>query len=111
MSSTIKQAADDTKSPELRENLLAILLDSREAFQAGLKEHDRNGQDPVQVFFIDTWVRLAPTLKNIASELPGIQGLRYVTFIAATDVIYELERLGAPFSLDISYDGRPWVAC
>ncbi len=105
LSSAIKQAADDTKSPELRENLMAILMDSREAFQAGLKEHDRNGEDPVRVFFTDTWVRLAPTLKTIASELPGIQGLRYLTFIAATDVIYELERLGAPFGLDISSDG------
>ena len=88
LSSAIKQAADDTKSPELRETLMAILMDSREAFQAGLKAHDPNAADPVRVFFTDTWVRLAPVLKTIASELPGIQGLRYVTFIAATDVIY-----------------------
>jgi hypothetical protein len=28
-----------------------------------------------------------------------------MTFIAATDVIYELENIGAPFGLDISSDG------
>jgi hypothetical protein len=105
LSSAIEQAASDTKSPELRATLMEILGDSRAAFQAGLKEHDADSSDPVRVFFTDTWVRLTPTLKSIAKELPEIQGLRYVTFIAATDVIYELEKLGAPFGLDISSDG------
>lgn len=104
LNSAIEQAANDTKQPELRETLMGILIDSREAFQAGLKEHDADN-DPVRVFFTDTWGRLAPVLKIIAKELPGMQGLRYVTFIAATDAIYELERLGAPFGLDISSDG------
>lgn len=105
LSSSIEQAVHDTKSPELRETLMEILTDSRAAFQAGLEEHDAEGADPVRVFFTDTWVRLAPALKTIAEELPGIQGLRYLTFIAATDAIYELERLGAPFGLNISSDG------
>ncbi|MFI3157532.1 MAG: hypothetical protein QX199_15400 [Methylococcaceae bacterium] len=105
LSSAIEQASQDTKSPELRDSLMEILMDSRTAFQAGLKEHDPNSTDPVRVFFTDTWTRLAPLLKTIAKEAPGIQGLRYITFIAATDVIYELERLGAPFGLDISSDG------
>jgi len=109
LSSAIKQAADDTQSPELRETLMAILMDSRTAFQAGLKEHDADN-DPVRIFFTDTWGRLAPVLKSVANELPGIQGLRYITFIAATDVIYELERLGAPFGLDISSDGLRTLA-
>lgn len=105
LSSAIEQASNDTKSPELRETLMEILMDSRTAFQAGLKEHDADAADPVRIFFSDTWGRLAPILKTVAKELPGIQGLRYITFIAATDVIYELERLGAPFGLDISSDG------
>jgi hypothetical protein len=105
LKSAIEQAAKDTKSPELRETLTEILADSNTAFQAGLKEHDADDSDPVRVFFTDTWVRLAPALKTVAEELPGIQGLRYITFIAATDAIYELERLGAPFGLDISSDG------
>ena len=105
LSSAIEQAAHDTKSPELRDTLMDILIDSRAAFQAGLKEHDADSADPVRVFFTDTWVRLEPTLKTVAEQLPGIQGLRYLTFIAATDVIYELERLGTPFGLDISSDG------
>ncbi len=105
LSSTIEQAANDIKSPELRENLMEILADSRAAFQAALKEHDADSADPVRMFFTDTWGRLEPILKTVAEELPDIQGLRYITFIAATDVIYELEKLGTPFGLDISSDG------
>lgn len=105
LSSAIKQASDDTQSPELRDALMEILMDSRTAFQAGLKQHDANSADPVRVFFTDTWQRLSPLLSTIAQELPGMQGLRYLTFIAATDVIYELDNLGAPFGLNISSDG------
>lgn len=105
LSKAIQQASDDAKSPELRDTLTEILLESRSAFQAGLKEHAVNGDDPVRIFFTHTWERLAPQLKTLAKELPEIQGLRYMTFIAATDVLYELENIGAPFGLDISSDG------
>lgn len=105
LSKTIRQASDDTQSPELRDTLMEILLESRSAFQAGLKNQNQGGEDPVRVFFTQTWERLAPELKTIAKQLPEIQGLRYMTFIAATDVIYELENIGRPFGLEISSDG------
>jgi len=105
LSKAIQQASDDAKSPELRDALMEPLLESRSAFQAGLKEHNVNGDDPVRTFFTQTWQRLAPQLKTLAKELPEIQGLRYMTFIAATDVIYELENIGAPLGLDISSNG------
>jgi hypothetical protein len=105
LTAAIKQASDDTQSQELRDTLMEILLDSRAAFQAGLKGQDSSGADPVRVFFTETWVRLAPVLKTIAREVPGMQGMQYLTFIAATDVMYELESLGAPFGLEISTDG------
>ena len=104
-SKAIQQASNDSQSPELRDTLMEILLESRSAFQAGLKAHDANGDDPVRLFFIQTWERLAPQLKTLAKDLPEIQGLRYMTFIAATDVLYELENRGAPLGLDISSDG------
>jgi hypothetical protein len=105
LSKAIKQASNDAKSEELRDTLTEILLESRNAFQAGLKERDANAEDPVRKFFTTTWQRLAPILRTLAKELPEVQGLRYLTFIAATDVIYELENIGAPFGLDISSDG------
>ncbi|MGZ8918031.1 MAG: hypothetical protein ACXW0T_07395 [Methylobacter sp.] len=105
LNTAIKQASDDTELPELRETLLQILMDSRSAFQAGLKEHDPDSADPVRAFFTHTWQRLSPVLSAVAKEVPGMQGLRYITFIAATDALYELENIGAPFGLEISSDG------
>jgi hypothetical protein len=105
LSTAIKQASEDTGLQEHRETLLQILMDSRSAFQAGLKKHDPDSADPVRVFFTQTWQRLSPVLSAIAKEVPGLQGLRYITFIAATDALYELESKGAPFGLDISSDG------
>lgn len=104
LSKAIQQATDDSKSPELQDTLTEILLESRSAFQAGLKEH-KAGDDPVRVFFTQTWERLAPELKTLAKKLPEVQALRYMTFIAATDVMYELENIGAPFGLSVSSDG------
>lgn len=101
----INQAASETQSPELRDTLTEILVESRTAFQAGLKAQSPKSSDPVRVFFTDTWEKLAPHLRTLAKELPEVEGLRYMTFIAATDVIYELENIGAPFGLEITSDG------
>lgn len=105
LSKAIEQASSETESQELRDTLMEILLESRSAFQAGLQDRKAGSEDPVRVFFTQTWQRLAPELKTLAKQLPEIQGLRYMTFIAATDVIYELENLGRPFGLEISSEG------
>ena len=105
LSKAINQAASETQSPELRDTLTEILLESRNAFQAGLKAQSPESSDPVRVFFTQTWQKLAPQLRTLAKQLPEVEGLRYLTFIAATDVIYELENIGAPFGLEVSSDG------
>ncbi len=105
LSKAINQAASETQSPELRDTLTEILLESRSAFQAGLKAQNPESGDPVRVFFTQTWQKLAPQLRTLAKQLPEVEGLRYLTFIAATDVIYELENVGAPFGLEVSSDG------
>ena len=110
LTKAIKQAGSETHSQELRDTLTEILLESRSAFQAGLKAQSPGSSDPVRVFFTDTWQKLAPHLKTLAKELPEIEGLRYMTFIAATDVIYELENLTSPFGLEITSDGLRRVA-
>lgn len=105
----IKQATHDAKSAELRKTLTGILTESRTVFQDGLKSHDPS-KDPVRTFFVQTWERLAPQLKTLSKELPEIQSLRYMTFIAATDVIYELDKIGAPLGLELSSDGLRHLA-
>lgn len=102
---TINQATSETKSPELRNTLNAVLAESRSAFEAGLKSQGNNGTDPVRLFFTQTWEKLTPQLQLLAKELPEAESLRYLTFIAATDVIYQLEAVGAPFGLEITSDG------
>ena len=110
LSKAINQAASETQSPELRNTLTGILAESRSAFQAGLKSQSPGSSDPVRVFFTQTWQKLAPQLKTLAKELPEVEALRYLTFIAATDVMYELENIGAPFGLEISSDGLRRIA-
>ncbi len=105
LTKSIEQAVDDAKSPELREALTETLIEARIAFQTALTKNAPEGQDPVRVFFNDTWERLAPQLKALSQELPEVKALQYVTFIAATDVMYELEKIGSPFGLEISADG------
>ena len=105
LTDAINQATADSQSEEVRETLLDILLEARSAFQAGLTEQNGSVKDPVRTFFNTTWDRLAPALRTISKELPGTEGLRYLTFIAATDVLYQLETLGAPMGLDISSEG------
>lgn len=105
LTKAIDQASSETQSPELIDTLTEILVESRTAFQAGLTAQSPKSSDPVRVFFTETWQKLAPHLKTVAKQLPEVEGLRYLTFIAATDVIYELENLGAPFGLEITSDG------
>lgn len=105
LSKAINQAASETQSQELRDTLTEILLESRSAFQAGLKAQSPESSDPVRVFFTQTWQKLAPQMRTLAKQLPEVEGLRYLTFIAATDLMYEVENIGAPFGLEVSSDG------
>ena len=105
LTKSIEQAVDDAKSPELKAALTQTLAEARGAFDKGLTTYDAKGADPVRVFFANTWERLSPQLKELSQQVPEVKALQYITFIAATDVMYELEKIGAPFGLDISSDG------
>ncbi len=104
LTKSIDQIAKSKQSPELRDNLTEVLLDSRASFQAAISSQ-HNDTDPVRSFFTRSWDRLAPELKKLTGDIPNIQGLRYLSLIAATDVMYELEKLSAPFGMNISADG------
>ncbi|KJV06650.1 hypothetical protein [Methylocucumis oryzae] len=106
----IDQAAVDTGSSELRDTLTEILLDSRRSFQTALTQTHSTEQDPVRAFFMTSWEKLAPHLRTAAKQLPALKSLNYLTFIAATDVIYQLENLGAPFGLSVTSDGLQKLA-
>lgn len=101
----IDRAAEDRVSSDVRDTLLETLLAAKSAFHKGLTSNDTSGGDPVRMFFNDSWDRVAPVLRTIAKDVPGTEGLRFLTFITATDLLYELEAIGSPLGLDISSDG------
>ncbi|MGR8935119.1 MAG: hypothetical protein ACU837_12120 [Gammaproteobacteria bacterium] len=110
LTDAVKQATADTQSQPLRADLQAILADAQAAFEQALSSDMPSGEDPVRRFFTRSWPRLAPILTEISKDLPGTKSLHYATFIAATDVLYELDNRGALLGLDISSDGLRKVA-
>lgn len=87
-----------------RDALLSVLKDAGVAFKSGLTAADTHKNDPVRSFFNDSWNKLAPTLRALSQQVPGAEGLRYLTYLAATDLMYQLDTSGAPLGLTISSD-------
>lgn len=94
-----------------RATLHELLQQAGAAFEQGLtSEGYAIENDPVRVFLNKSWDDLAPLLRTASKSLPGAESLRYLTLIAATDLIYELEAIGSPFALDISSNGLRRIA-
>ncbi len=75
------------------------------AFTEALSEDSSGGKDPVRKFFNESWDKMAPLLRTASNQVPGAEGLRYLTLISATDIMYELESFTAPLGLDVSANG------
>ncbi|MBS4051254.1 MAG: hypothetical protein KGZ69_13265 [Methylomonas sp.] len=93
-----------------RDTLHTVLQKAGRAFEQGLSSDHEDGNDPVRVFISESWDELAPLLREVSKQLPGAEGLRYLTLIAATDLMYELESIGSPFGLEISANGLRKIA-
>lgn len=100
----IDKAPMDTQSDENRALLQDVLTDAGTAFEAGLSG-DIGRDDPVRQFFNHSWDKLGPLLRNVSKQFPGTEALRYLTLIAATDLIYQVESVTAPLGLEISSNG------
>jgi hypothetical protein len=95
---------------ENRDTLHGVLQKAGRAFEQGLSSDHADGDDPVRLFISESWDELAPLLRAVSQQLPGAEGLRYLTLIAATDLMYELESIGSPFGLEISANGLRKIA-
>jgi hypothetical protein len=93
-----------------RDTLHDVLQKAGTAFEQGLTTEVSEGNDPVRVFINESWDELAPLLRAVSKQLPGAEGLRYLTLIAATDLMYEVESVGSPFGLEISANGLRKIA-
>jgi hypothetical protein len=117
----IARLAAPPAHPELRLEMLGVLLDARHAIAAALVEDldaaeegsefyapdAEPGGDPVRRIFIDTWDRLRPWLAELdLAAAPALeQELRLAAFIAGGDALRALDALGPELDLQISRDG------
>lgn len=106
----IAQAPLSSELEQNRATLQHILQKAGTAFTQGLAGDTPAGRDPVRSFINESWNQLAPLLRTVSKQLPGAEALRYVTLIAATDLMYELENIGSPFGLEISANGLRKIA-
>lgn len=106
LTTVIASLAEATESPDLRQELLGVLLDTRYAIALALAEN-QPGQDPVRVLFIDAWDRLRPHLSALdTSDLaPFDEDFRLAGFIAGGDALRALDALGPEYGVEITRDG------
>ena len=101
----IKEVATATRSKELRDALLEILLDGRYQFKSILVKPRQSATDPVKQLFGRSWEKLMPVMREISVQSPEQNLLPFLSFITAADALNALDRLGPSLGLDISVDG------
>jgi len=101
----VKHYASTTKRQDLRATLLEILLDARYQLQDALTTPTSPAYDPVRHWFVSSWERLSPVIREISLETPGQESLLLISLLTATDTLRALDQLGPAIGLDISADG------
>jgi len=101
----VKRYAKATSQQELRDALVDILLDARYRLRDALAMPVTRANDPVRHWFIDSWKRMGPVLRQISLENPGQEPMLLVSLLAATDALDIMDRLGPAIGLDISANG------
>ncbi len=106
LTTVITLFAEAAERPDLRYELLGVLLDARYAIAQALTENQPEG-DPIRALFIDAWNRLRPHLAELEDlPVPGFdQDLRLVGFIAGGDALRAVDALGPEYGIEITRDG------
>ena len=103
---SLQQPPLQQKSEKLKDLLREMMEEAGEAFEQGLSEDASDKQhDPVHMFFKHSWEKMSPLLRQASTRLPANDSLRYLTLIAATDGIYELDNLASSVGLELSSQG------
>jgi hypothetical protein len=101
----LSKATLQQKVPVDLNTLQEVLAEADSAFTAGLTEPDISHEDPVREYLNNSWDKLGPMLRDASKQLPGTEGLRYLTLISATDLLYAVNSVATPLGLDISANG------
>lgn len=100
---TIKYYAAATELEDLKLTLLDILIGARYELVTALQQ--QQSKDPVRHWFISSWSKLIPVIKQITSEKPEHATLALLTLMTASDALQALDKVGPSLGLDISIDG------
>ncbi|MFT6925312.1 MAG: hypothetical protein ACJAZP_000892 [Psychromonas sp.] len=100
----VKRYASTTDQQELRDTLAEIFLDARYDLVEALTMQVTASNDPVRHWFINSWQKLGPIMRQVSMENPGHE-VMLISLLAATDVLAALDKLGPSIGLDISANG------
>ena len=100
----IKQLATTVPDPAVRQQLLDILIDSRQRLVTALAQ-PAGGPDPVRLLFLDEWTRLGDIVEAAAARgAIGDRALEFISFITAGDALFALDQAGPALGMRISAD-------
>ncbi len=99
----IKQMGDTAKDPQLRDDLLALLLDSRYRLVDALAHPQSSGPDPIRILFLDEWQRLGEIIRAaVRRGTLGSQSLQFLSFISAGDALFAFDQAAPALGVRIS---------
>lgn len=103
----VKGVGGDIVDPQIREDLIELLLTSRYELLPVLSGEITQGEgDPVRRTFIETWRRLREIIQNAEQrKLIGDRILRYAAFISAGDALLAIEQAAPGLGIEVSADG------
>ena len=100
----IKRAGSDAPVGEVRDQLLAVLIDERHHVVEMLTDASIDGPELMSTMFETSWTQLSPLLHQIAADLHPDTARRYQQFVEAGELMRAAERLGVARELAGSPD-------
>ncbi len=96
--------AKDLLTPEERQTLMDVLLETRYTFVENL-DNKAMSHDFVRSQFSNAWKQLSPIFRNHLSPGASAQSLGYFSFFTAADALTVLDGLGPTFGIEMSRNG------
>jgi hypothetical protein len=102
----VKDLGAGTADPELRTELLDLLLTARREVVGVLARGPEPGVDPVRPLFLGLWERLRAIIRRaVVAGADEHRALRYVVFLAAGEALAAINAAAPAAGLDFSGDG------
>ncbi|HXN86504.1 MAG TPA: transglycosylase SLT domain-containing protein [Candidatus Binataceae bacterium] len=102
---SIKELGESSQDPQLRDDLLGVLIDSRHRLIDALAHPQSGGPDPVRLLFLDEWQRLGQVIRDAAQRgTLGSNSLQFLSFMSAGDALFAFDQAAPALGLRISAD-------